>query len=349
MVGDDLDRAAMAHVEAVIAAQHHPVRPGEADQEGERVRRMAHRVVVEPAEIAERAAAVVGEFGPHPAPVVEPAGDMGEYAAGMGQADREAREPVERPGEDQMRRRDARLGRVADQVGQVVAGEPLRRDDVDRVQEQRQAQRLHPLVDRVERRVAGLAVEDVGRRVDAADAGECRRAVELGGGQVRLMPGQRRQPDQPVRVGGMRVRAAVVERRGARAGARPVREIDHRHGERQRLDRHPGLVHVGDPEVEVDETAGQRADGGPPGGDAEPVPGKRAGRAEPPALGRDQAEIALRVIMGVDVYRRMGGHRGGTMAPFPAGLQERRERRPRNRRAVMRCCGGVGGGAGSPG
>ena len=97
-----------------------------------------------------------------------------------------------------MGRGDAGFGRVADQVVEVVAPEPLGLHDVDRMEEERQAEVLHHLIDRMEHLVAELVVQYMGRRVDAPDAGKLGRARELLDGEVRRVPGQHRKAHHPV-------------------------------------------------------------------------------------------------------------------------------------------------------
>ena len=126
--------------------------------------------------------------------------------------------------------------------------------------------------------------------------------------------------------------AAVVERRRQIARKPPVGEIDHRHGERQRMHVHADLVHLGNPQIEVDETKAQRADLDLGRGDRETFGGDPGAGIEARAVLFDQPQIAFRVVMGVDVDRRMVVHHWLStgvfrLAPDPGDGRRRIERR----------------------
>ena len=79
-----------------------------------------------------------------------------------------------------MRGSDRRLGRIADQIRQVVLGEPRWLDHVRGVQIQAEPEILNTLEDRIERLVAELAVLGAVRRTNA-----CRRIDALNSGDRR--------------------------------------------------------------------------------------------------------------------------------------------------------------------
>ena len=92
--GYHLNRALIAHVKAIIAAQHDPVGTDEVDQVRECSRRMADSVVVEPSQIFEWTLVAVGHLRTDVMAMVETSDDIGKYSAGMGKANIEFLKPV---------------------------------------------------------------------------------------------------------------------------------------------------------------------------------------------------------------------------------------------------------------
>ena len=81
--------------------------------------------------------------------VIEPADEVGQGAAGMGQAHLEVGHLVEHAAENQIRRRDRGIEGIAEQIGQVERTEPfMPADHRQRVQEQGQAVLGNPPEDR---------------------------------------------------------------------------------------------------------------------------------------------------------------------------------------------------------
>src|SRR5258706_77252 len=117
------------------------------DQIFEYVVGVAHRVVVEAAQVLDRRALDVLQIGAlFPAPV-EPAHEPRKGAARVGKADDELGKPVEHTPKDEVRGGDRRLERVAEQVGKVVGAQTLVPDHLDRVQDKRQSALLDALID----------------------------------------------------------------------------------------------------------------------------------------------------------------------------------------------------------
>src|SRR6266850_6207411 len=197
---DDLARPRRPHVETEVAADHHAVRAHEADEVLHRRGRVADRVVREPSEIGvERTLRDALRLRPHLLPVGEPADEVRQGAAGMRQADLELREPVEHAAEDEVRGGDGGVERVAEEVVEVVAPQPVAgADHGERVQQDGQPPGLAGRENRREGRVRQLAPVDVGAEVDAADAGQRGRALELDERARRILHRQRRAADEAV-------------------------------------------------------------------------------------------------------------------------------------------------------
>src|SRR5215467_15845955 len=92
---DDGERPLHAHVEAEVRAEHHAIRAHGGDQVAEGSGIVADDVVGEAAEIgAEGALRHAFRLGPHSLPVPESAVHVGQGAARMGQAHREAGQAI---------------------------------------------------------------------------------------------------------------------------------------------------------------------------------------------------------------------------------------------------------------
>src|SRR5882724_12878629 len=168
MIGDNLHRLLVGNGKAIVAPHQHPVGADYLDQIFEYVVGVAHRVVVEAAQVLDRRALDVLQIGAlFPAPV-EPSDEPGKRASRMGQADDEPGESIQHTPEDEMRGGDRRLERVAEQIREVVGTQTLVPDHLDRVQKKRQYARLDALIDRQERSVRQILSTNLGGYVEAA-------------------------------------------------------------------------------------------------------------------------------------------------------------------------------------
>src|ERR1700676_5289489 len=131
------------------------------------------------------------------------------------------------------------------------------------MQEYRQVQLFNARPDRLKKRIVEGVVVDVWAHIDAADAPQSASPVKLFESSIRVEHRQSQQGKEAGRVrlvGGTRriipgPSELVVERR--------VAPIDHWGGQRQRLDPHALLVHVGDSLFQVDELGRQQRGGAP--------------------------------------------------------------------------------------
>src|SRR6266436_754310 len=179
MIGDNLHRFLVGNGKAIVAPHQHPVGADYLDQIFEYVVGVAHRVVVEAAQVLDRRAFDVLQIGAlFPAPV-EPAHEPRKGAARVGKADDELGKPVEHTPKDEVRGGDRRLERVAEQVGEVVGAQTLVPDHLDRVQEKWQSARLDALIDGEERSVGQVLSTNLGGDIKAAQAGQFRGALHL--------------------------------------------------------------------------------------------------------------------------------------------------------------------------
>src|SRR5207247_2337812 len=130
-----------------------------------------------------------------------------QIAAPVGPADRQAGEFVEGAVEDQVRERDGRLQRVADDVAQQpVALEPLRDLGGDaralRMDEDEHAELLGLGPERIELRIADLLAVDAAADAGAAQPVLLHAVLELLGGQIGILQRHRREGDEAVGMGG---------------------------------------------------------------------------------------------------------------------------------------------------
>src|SRR5439155_927720 len=112
----------------MVAAEQDAVVADGPREIAERLRPLDERVVMEAPEVAAgKSSAVRARLGPGPMGAVEAADVIGQEPAAVHEHHRKRRKPVERAAENEAGRRQGRLERIADQVVQVVAAEPLDR------------------------------------------------------------------------------------------------------------------------------------------------------------------------------------------------------------------------------
>ncbi len=223
-------------------------------------------------------------------------------AAIVRQADRQLRKAVEHPAEHEVRGRDRRLEGIAEEVGEVMRREPLVPDHLDRMQEQRQAERLDAFVHREERGIGQLLVQHVRGRVEAAHARQPRGTLDLAHGEIGFVHGQR---GKAVETPGMTL---VRGGEGVVVGlAQSLREIapgpvDHRLREREQVHLDTLGVHRREPRIQIDELRHHR-----PGGEIADLELLALSLDRPvletvgPGIRRDEVEERLREVVGVDV------------------------------------------------
>src|SRR5262245_36125767 len=105
---------------------------------------MADGIVGETAEVAQwrllRRFALLAHF---PA-VVDPADEIREGPSGMRQADVELGKSIEQPAKDQVGGGDCGIKRISQKVMQIVTRQPLGPDDIERMEKDRDSQRVNP-------------------------------------------------------------------------------------------------------------------------------------------------------------------------------------------------------------
>src|SRR3989442_2874018 len=103
LLGDDVTRALVAHVEAEVASEHDAVGADGGDQIPQGLGRVADRVVGEAAEIrGDRPARAIASFGPHALTALEAPEEVRERTARVRQAHLELRAAIEDAAEDQV-------------------------------------------------------------------------------------------------------------------------------------------------------------------------------------------------------------------------------------------------------
>src|SRR5439155_2622656 len=125
--------------------------------------------------------------------VVEAADVVRQEAVAMNEYYGEFGESVQRSAEDQAGGGQGRLERIADQVVQVVAPEPLDRLEQERMQHDRSGEIRGRLPERVEGRIAERPAERVGIDHGAPEPELAHRESQLRGGRGRLLQRHRRQ------------------------------------------------------------------------------------------------------------------------------------------------------------
>jgi hypothetical protein len=268
-------------------------------------------------EVSRRRARQVTALGAHDVVPVEPAQQVRQGAAGVGEADPERRDAIEDAAVDQPRRRHRRVEGVAEEVVQVVGAEALAADDVDRVEEHRDAERRHRLEEGEVRRIVELPPSHVGAEVHAPAAALPDRAPGLGHRGLRRPHRQGGEPHEPPGMGARRLRHGVVDQPCEPDAEGLVGPVHHGRHERERVHGHGLGVHGPDPEIVVvvagrDRAEGDRAhhDEGPVGTAAEPD-------AEALAVRLDQVEISLGNEGGVDVHGGRSDHARLLVGPRP--------------------------------
>src|SRR5580700_9502505 len=99
------------------------------------------RVVIKvPQVIAWRPFDVAAAFRPCVITGVEPSDDIGKKAAGLTEANRQARKPIEHTRKDQLCGCQRRIEREPDQVTKMIVAHPLLAGHVVRMNEQRQVE-----------------------------------------------------------------------------------------------------------------------------------------------------------------------------------------------------------------
>jgi hypothetical protein len=163
---------------------------------------------------------------------VEAADVIRQKPAAVHEHDGEGGETVERAAQDQAGGRQGRLERIADQVVQVVAPEPLDRLEQERMQHDRRGQIGGRAPERVERAVAERPAERVGIDHGAAEPELSHREGELGRGRRRLLQRHRRQPPVaarcPAKRGGERLVLEPAPRRPLGRRQRVARDVHQR-------------------------------------------------------------------------------------------------------------------------
>ena len=194
----------------MIAAQHDAVGADHGNDVGHDLRTVADRVVMETAQIGHGRFGHVFGLGTHARAVGHAPDQRRERAACMRQHDLELRKRVHHAAEHQRRGGDAGIVRIAEEIAQVVAAHALGAHRVDRMQQDRQAQRFAARVNRPERFVVEVLAHHMRRQVDPAHAGQIGRAIKFLQRQRRRLHGQRQQAVETLRIADMRDREAVV-------------------------------------------------------------------------------------------------------------------------------------------
>ncbi len=185
----------------VVGAEHDPLRPDLIEQEAQRAGRVGDAVVEQAAEALHRVALEPrARFLAHLPAVAESARLVGHEAAGVGQAEADARVALDDAAEDEGGSGDRRFQRVADEVGQVVGAHPLGGDDLVRVHQHEKSVAVRHLPNRVERGVVEVAATDVGAEMEAAQPVNGDRALQRRGGARRVLHRRGGEADEALRV-----------------------------------------------------------------------------------------------------------------------------------------------------
>ena len=174
------------------------------------------------------------------------------------------------------------------------------------MQEQRQPEIGHALIDREKAAIRQLTVANRGGHVDPADAGQLCCPLELFEGQTGALHRQHGKAEQTSGMRAMRLAYGVVERDGQLHAQVVVGPVHHGLGEREHMDIAALPVHLFQPFTEVDEG---RRDG--PGAQQQPHLDEARARwvadHRRPAVFAvigDQLDVGLGEIVGVDIDRR---------------------------------------------
>src|SRR3984893_4193301 len=129
-------RPLIPHVEAEIGAEHHAIRAHGGHEIAQRPRVVADDVVGEATQVgAERLLRALLRLRAHPLAVPEPAVQVRQRSARMGQAHLELGQPVEDAAEDEVGGGDGGVEGIAEEVGEVERLQTLGADDAKRMQE----------------------------------------------------------------------------------------------------------------------------------------------------------------------------------------------------------------------
>src|SRR5262245_37555736 len=97
----------------------------------------------------------------------------------MWQADSEIGKSIEQSAKDQVGGGDCGIKRISQQVMQIIARQPLRPDDIERMEKDRDSQCVNPLEDRKEQWVGQLFASHVRAKIDTAAAKLCDRSLDF--------------------------------------------------------------------------------------------------------------------------------------------------------------------------
>src|SRR4030095_16764715 len=295
----------IAHVEGIVAADHHAIGAQLLDDEAEIAGAERQRVHEDPPRILAR---LLGNgrrpFRPHVPAVVEAGKREGEGAAPMRERDAEIGQALEHAAEDELGDGQRRLQRIADDEGKVVLREPLlAHEGIGRVHEHRHPEIAAGREEREERRIIEVAPARAGADLDRAEPKILAAIAQLLDGQRGVLERHRRHPAE---AGGVarheRGHVLVLHPREGLGGPGlgPVAEHDRRRREGLVIDAE--AVHVLDAPlrapravVDVAEELIARHDGGAAG----------VARIEPrplaAAVARGEVLPARRDQMGVEI------------------------------------------------
>src|SRR5882762_1848480 len=159
--------------------------------------------------------------------VVETANQNGERAATMRQVDLELRVPVKHAAEDQVAGGDRGIKRIAEQVREVVGLGAMAAKSRQRMQKDRQAERLDAREDRLKQGIVEVAPFDVSAQVNTAHAWQFARTIEFVNGVIGVKHRQGQEGNNPRWIGEMRGTRAVVPRLGESEGNFRIAPIIH--------------------------------------------------------------------------------------------------------------------------
>src|SRR5438093_13420153 len=100
--------------------------------------------------------------------MVQAADEIRKRASGMRETNLKFRKTIEESAKDQVGRGYRRIKRISQKVMQVVARKPLRADDVERVEKDRDSQGVNAFKDREEGRIAQLFSPNIHAEIDTA-------------------------------------------------------------------------------------------------------------------------------------------------------------------------------------
>src|SRR5262245_14070510 len=116
----------------------------------------------------------------------------------MRQADIELGKSIEESAKDQVGRRDCSIKWISQQVVQVVTCQPLRPNNIERVEKDRDCQRVNTFEDRQKRKIGQLFSPNVGAKIDTAAAEFFHCPIDFVNCSLGVLHGERGQSDKPV-------------------------------------------------------------------------------------------------------------------------------------------------------